>query len=103
MKVSGGYWIRRQELAGLFTKIHHDRPGLGHGEGLSARTPGIDQGRYARSRVDLQVVSGLLVALAEIEHMDFARNATLIDRDRGTLPVASASGVKLHISRSLIG
>jgi hypothetical protein len=35
--------------------------------------------------------------------MDFARNATLIDRDRGTLPIASASGVKLHISRSLIG
>jgi hypothetical protein len=34
--------------------------------------------------------------------MDFARNAALIDRDRGTLPVASAGGVKLHISRSLI-
>ena len=67
-----------QELAGLFTKIHQDRPGLGHGQGLSARTPGIDQGRDARSRVDLQVVSGLLVVLAEIEHMDFARNATLI-------------------------
>jgi hypothetical protein len=97
-----GYWIRRQELAGLFTKIHQDRPGLGHGQGLSARPPGIDQGRDARSRVDLQVVSGLLVALAQIEHMDLARNATLIDRDRGTLPVASAGGVKLHISRSLI-
>ena len=39
---------------------------------------------------------------SEIEHMVFARNATLIDRDRGTLPVASAGGVKLHISRSLI-
>jgi hypothetical protein len=34
--------------------------------------------------------------------MDFARNAALIDRDRRTLPVASAGGVKLHISRSLI-
>ena len=44
----------------------------------------------------------ILLALAEIEHMDFARNAALIDRDRGTLPVASAGGVKLHISPSLI-
>ena len=43
------YRIRRQELAGLFTKIHQDRPGLGHGQGLSARTPGIDQGRDAQS------------------------------------------------------
>jgi hypothetical protein len=55
-----------------------------------------------RSRVDLQVVSSFLIALAEIEHMDFAGNAALIDRDRGTLSVASAGGVKLHISPSLI-
>ena len=73
-----------------------------HGQGLSARPLGIDQGRDAPSRVDLQIVGGLLVALAEVEHMDLARNAALIDRDRGTLPVASAGGVKFHISPSLI-
>src|SRR5262249_1441954 len=91
-----GYRIRRQELAGLLTKIHQDRPRLDHSQGLSVRPFGIDQGRDARCRVDLQVVCGLLVALAEIEHMDFARNATFIDRYRGTLTVASAGGVKLH-------
>jgi len=51
---------------------------------------------------DFQIVGGLLVALAQIEHVHLARNAAFIDRDRGTLPVASAGGVKLHISPSLI-
>ena len=73
-----------------------------HGQGLSARPLGIDQGRDAPSRVDLQIVGGLLVALAQIEHMDLACNAAFIDRDRGPLPIAGAGGVKLHFSPSLI-
>src|SRR5438874_2788319 len=35
---------------------------------------------------DFQIVGGLLVALAQIEHVHLARNAAFIDRDRGTLP-----------------
>src|SRR6266851_8908011 len=97
-----GYRIRRQELAGLFAEIHQDRPRLRHGQGLTARPLGIDQGRDARSRVDLQIVDGLLVALAQIEHMDLARNAAFIDRDRGPLSIAGAGGEKLHFSPSLI-
>src|SRR5215469_4993544 len=93
--------VRRQEFSGLLAQIHQDCPRLGHRQRFSPWPVRVDKGRNPRSRVDLHVVGGPLLPLAQVEHMDLARSSTFIDRDRGALPVAGAGGVKLHMSPSL--